>query len=248
MKISVSQIKTYRLCPRKYMFNFTRSRRLPETDAQKFGTKVHAHLEDYLRDGTMPPETPEGRVARLGVVSGKLPDPGSADTEVSFDVPLWPGVSFTGLIDVLEKDRPMVTDHKTTSSITKYAMSKEDILSDEQALGYALVTMQVLGTSQAYVRWLYYEKKRHKGEIRPGTFKEVYNKIKWPDCERLARDLIKSAWECVQLRLARPDPNTLDPKLSGCHAFGGCEHRDVCDRTPVQIMQAVMQAAKQRTR
>ena len=244
MRVSVSQVKQWRMCKRKYAFRWSRFIKTPDSEAKLFGSKVHEHLENYLLNGTMPPETPEGRVARLGIISGMLPQPGTCDVEIEFSVELWPDVFFVGLIDVLERDRVMVTDHKTTSSIARYTMSKEDILSDEQALGYALVAMEALGSSHAYVRWLYYEKKKTRGEIKPGGFKEVYNKIKWPECEDLAYALIKDIWECVKLRKERPDPNTLEASLEACHMYGGCEYRMECGRTSTQIIRAAFVAER----
>nr|BDT33751.1 PD-(D/E)XK nuclease family protein [Myxococcus sp. MH1] len=142
-RLSVSQLKRHKLCPRAWFFQ--KVMRLPEptTGAQQVGTEGHAQLEHFLSTG----EDVLGAFAKAG--AHLLPTPG-ADLLVEQPLDGAPpltagGIPFTGFIDLVDARRLAsegvlrITDHKFTSNIASNAASAEQLADADTEPGLQMV-------------------------------------------------------------------------------------------------------------
>lgn len=216
--VSVSQIETYRDCPRKWGFNKLDGIESPPGSGAMLGSMVHTVLEKYLLEGTEPdPKTPAGLIARAGL--GNLPKP-PYEVEKAFDVDI-AGVRFTGRMDVILRDPLAVIDHKTTSD-KRYALTAETLPENLQANVYAHVGMRETGSTEATVKWIYYSTK--------GTPKSWVVESTIVDGAR-HREIIARAAEDGRIMLGHSGKRALDlePNWNACSKYGGCPHKRRCD-------------------
>jgi hypothetical protein len=168
LHLSATRVKLYdQGCPRKWAAQYVKGfdgkppKRLPPTPAMTFGTEFHRIAEEWLRDGTVPPNTLEGATFRPGIKH--WPEPGSDGlmVEVDFDVEIEGGL-FQGQADVVMWDGKnlFIGDHKTTSSI-RWAMDATKLSRDPQALFYAKIFMDKYGVDEATLKWVYYERAKN---------------------------------------------------------------------------------------
>jgi hypothetical protein len=142
-RLSVSQLKKHKLCPRAWFFQ--KVLRLPEptTVAQNVGTEGHAQIEHYVSTG----ENVLGVFAMAGF--HLLPAPGPdlmVEQQLDGEPPLTAGgVPFTGFIDLVNPRRLApegvlrVTDHKFTSSIANNAATAEQLANADTEAGLQMV-------------------------------------------------------------------------------------------------------------
>jgi hypothetical protein len=135
LRISPSQIKRWRSCPRKSAFQLCTDHE-PERGpigGAELGSRCHEMAEAYMLHGTLPDEREEfvdgkGKVHYPGKIVKAalpmLPRPGTAEVEtrVQFDV-------FSGRIDFREPG--VIGDLKTTSNL-KYALNEDTLPVDPQ--------------------------------------------------------------------------------------------------------------------
>ena len=121
--VSASSIELYRSCPRKWYYTYMLGRRGKATEAMSRGTKVHALLEEYLLNGTIPSGRSQvAKIATSGI--GLLPSRNLNTQHIEapltdFVIPNLP-VPFKGFIDLLDlTDGVHILDHKTTSSLAE---------------------------------------------------------------------------------------------------------------------------------
>lgn len=141
-------------CPRKWA-----SRALggikQETDAQRFGTKLHEIAEKFLLTRETPDQTcKEGRLFNEGIPH--LPKrkllPHEIEGEVSF---VFDGVPWIGYYDWKLFDEREIGDHKTSSDPKKWGLTSADLPTNLQACTYAYDS----GWPETNLRWVYYSKK-----------------------------------------------------------------------------------------
>lgn len=231
--VSPSQLYDFRACRRLWWFKSVLGVETPQRASAALGTEVHAHLQRYLDDGTRPPDTESGRIARAGL--SLLPEPGTVFTEVKIkdEERAWPrphviGVPVNGIVDVLglAEDPPLVLDHKSSSDM-KWAKTEAELLEDPQGIIYgrfALGAVESMGVAADRVTF---------GHVvyltRGGPFARKTTVT-------LAREHIDSLWE----RSLEPDVRemkdiarvTAEAQVPGnresCDAYGGCHFRDRC--------------------
>lgn len=247
VRVSPSQLKTDDLCRRKWGFIYLEGRREPPSPKMQFGTDVHTILEIYGKTGELPPDTPEGRVAKQIMRPGWVfpPTEGSLiEQEFSMLIKGEDRGIFYGFIDrVLPPvDKiPEVQDYKTTSDL-RYALTEEDLRTDPQSVIYSRWAMQRYGVTQARVSWLYSsatgDPKKPRGARRVSNVLQRGDNGPW-------NKIIRQASELVELRCTKPDVMTLEPSPSACSAYGGCPFEADCDLSGGQrIMSHIKQFAK----
>ena len=144
--ISPSQLKTAKLCMRRWAAQYCYGMTEPEGPALARGKRVHAFMEQWGRTAAVPPpDTLEGRVALALMSVTPIPETPGLVLEQEILVPT-AGKPFFGFIDYIVMpykvgDRPgevgiLVGDHKTTSDFG-YALSEEQLRADAQALIYS---------------------------------------------------------------------------------------------------------------
>lgn len=234
--VSVSQGKHHKRCNRSWGFDKINKVPRKTTDAQDFGLTGHTHAEAWIKNGTMPPDTPEGNAFKQGIKKDRMPPPKSANvyTEEKFTRPLHEvaeGLIFLGYIDIIDGRDPthtIVIDHKFTKDL-RYAMDEEELSEDYQAVGYARVIFdQSPDVQKVTVRWLYYAA---SGRIRKPKGTRM---VKWTFERGAAFDelwmngFVSEAREIHHAKQTVKEAHELDPNPGECGAFGGCPYVDMC--------------------
>ncbi|WP_223645516.1 PD-(D/E)XK nuclease family protein [Corallococcus sp. EGB] len=238
--LSVSQLRKFALCERAWFFS--KVLRLPErtSKARDVGTITHAQLEHYLRTG----EDVLGPIAAAG--KNLLPAPGPdllVEEHFGEPSPLFAdGVPLTGFIDLvnprqLAEGVLRVTDHKTTSSITRYAATPEQLATAAhdagiQMVGYGywavLAAKRFPGLKRLELEHLYFQT-RGARETRSvvATVSAEHVRDEWhahvEPMARLMRDVARAT-----------SPNQVKPNWSACQKYGGCPFQAQCLNTQSQ--------------
>ncbi|WP_140799286.1 PD-(D/E)XK nuclease family protein [Myxococcus xanthus] len=151
-RLSVSQLKRHKLCPRAWFFQKVMRIPEPSTGAQQVGTEGHAQLEHFLATG----EDVLGAFARAG--AHLLPTPGAdllVEQPLNGEPPLTAGgIPFTGFIDLVDARRLAsdgvlrITDHKFTSNVASNAASAEQLADADTEPGLQMVGYGAWALSQ----------------------------------------------------------------------------------------------------
>lgn len=218
-KKSATQLKTYRLCPRKWSFQYRAGLRAPTHPSAALGTEVHALAERWLSTGEVfDTATQAGRIFAPGIPHLPAPSP-ALKIEHHFD----DGV-FQGYIDVLELDRapPRVIDHKTTSSL-HWALTPAALVHDEQAVLYANEALTLApDASKVDLRWLYYQTRNTPGaHVVDATLLRA-------DVDTKYKRLVEQA---AVIEQTPEHPFDAPGNYASCKAFGGCFYYGLCHET-----------------
>lgn len=214
-------------------------------------------LQPYLRDGRPFDFSREsGYIAAAGLAY--LPQPKTAGLEVqkhfAMPSPTWIdgpkgrehiGFGFQGYMDLWLPDSalvpdmpggvPYVGDFKTTSDL-KWALSKEDLSSDVQAMLYATNAIYETRAKAVDVSWMYFQTRGAR------KTKRTYLRVVADHVAEQFGQINETALEMKRIREGKPDPLQLPPNPEQCSAYGGCPHQKDCRLSPAQIIEA--QAAK----
>lgn len=237
MNIYPTQVKRYRQCARLIGFIYVEDIKPPPSPKQEFGSEGHKHLERWLKDGLMPPNTPSGRTAQQGLTLLPIPGPTLlVEHEISYAWGSSP-VQIKGLVDCLTKyksesyeDCGLLIDHKFTSSL-KYAMSRDELLQDPQAIIYAVWPMLHWGLSTVVVRWIYYVASNPSSGIRvPAGVRAVEGIFHRDDpiFHAQLRALGKDLQAIYDIRTCGVKGIDLPPTPTSCGAYGGCYFQKKC--------------------
>ncbi|TQF16145.1 hypothetical protein FJV41_09950 [Myxococcus llanfairpwllgwyngyllgogerychwyrndrobwllllantysiliogogogochensis] len=232
--LSVSQLKQFSLCPRRWYFVKVLRLPEPETKAQALGVEGHAQLEHYLRTG----EDVLGDVARAG--RHLLPAPG-ADllVEESFGTPSplsADGVPFIGHIDLINPRRLAegvlrVTDHKFSSNVGRYAATPAQLVDANteaglQMVGYgvwaALSDARFPGVRVLELEHLYFQT---RGARRAASV------LASVSVEHVSREWTQKVVPMVRrMREVARATRTADapPNFGACEKYGGCPFKAQC--------------------
>lgn len=239
-RYSASSIQSFADCARKFYWPTVAGLDTAATESQKFGTKLHKHVELWLKDGTPPPSTDEaGRLAQVGL--GALPKPNAAgmavEEQFELRVPGLP-VTITGTKDLVVRplpDQPASTsfqlwDHKTMKDVRYYGEKTKPWLSGNiQANVYAFaewVKLGELGFNNLRVvdkRWVYYFRRQKQVEVLRVVDDLAHVR------ERFEKDVVPLVHKMAAMAKERPRVGDV-PRAdeSVCSQFGGCGHRARC--------------------
>ena len=230
--VSASQLYAYRDCNRLWWFQSVLGLETPQRASAALGSEVHAHLERYLDDGTLPPDTASGKIARAGL--SLLPEPGSVFTEVKIkdDDHNWPrpeiaGIPVNGFVDVLglSGSVPLVLDHKTTSDL-KYAKDEAQLRRDPQMVIYGRFALEAATSMGADVdrvdagHVVYLTKGAPLARKTVVSLTRQHIEAEWPALEADVRAMKDTA------KIATPD--AVPGNRESCNNYGGCHFRDRC--------------------
>lgn len=237
MKISPSQIDTFRDCARKWAWDKLNGIRSPPNKSAQLGTAVHSCLEAWLSQGIAPDEsTREGAIATRAIAH--LPAPMEGHTETRFVLPVHDNLSMTGFIDLLytlDDGTPIVHDHKTTSNLS-YRKKSEDLATDPQAIIYSMYLLDRFPEYNALeTHWLYIETKESGAKV-------TTTKRKWTrdEVQEAFDALIPEADNLVALRSSGLKALDLEPNVNACEKYGGCFYRDHCNLTNEEKLRAML--------
>lgn len=228
--ISPSQIQLYRNCQKAWGFRYLQKIYSPQTDSTILGSRVHAILEAWLRDGAKPDPNEvlqtskglrfPGQIALAGIPFLPVPGTGEPEREWWLDDN---GILYHGIIDWSAPGR--VLDHKTTTSF-KWV---KDLETDIQAHMYALIAV-VDGAPVVDLEWIYY--RTHRPEARRSA-------VRWTSEQILDfyGEIIRPT--AAQIHAAT-DFDALELNPQHCSAFGGCPHSAICPVTTQERFFSVM--------
>jgi hypothetical protein len=241
--VSASEIEVWDLCPRKWAFGYIEGRRLPPNESAALGTRVHAILEKWLKEGAAPDLlTNEGEIAASGLHFLPPPRTPTLVTEEKFSFTsqrAW----YTGFKDFRYRDANgllHVGDHKTTKAFT-WAKTLDEILCHPQALVYAVDEFfRNPNDDRLALDWIYYKTTgSRKAELRSQIVtKDVVAEMFFEHVDPVAGHI-------TQMHDAPPGTSALEfpPDFRACDAFGGCAFLSICNPTPTQRVQATMTQA-----
>src|SRR3990167_2252438 len=236
VRVSPSQIKTFRACPRKWAFSYIDNVPRKTSVAAQIGTDIHKELEGWLKHGTLP-----GPIARKNILTGWLPTPGpDLLVEVPFDHPIPEAGDDTimrGVIDFVDPrgPRPVLGDHKTTGDL-KYALTEETLPVDEQAVIYGRMVADVFKAPVIDARWLYYE--YSKTTMLPTGSRKVEVVLTKPHLDAQWADIVGTVQQIRHHKLNTHRALDVEPNALACQALGGCEFRSICPVTAEQALAA----------
>jgi hypothetical protein len=161
VRVSPSQIATWRGCCRKWAYSRCRSR--TENTYAIFGQAVHKVLEAWLQWGVIPNLLdPHGACAMAGLHF--LPMPPQPGVEHGFEF-LFDGVLYNGRIDLLSgfvaRRHIVVTDHKSTGDL-KWAKEPDELQDDPQWITYGYYAAHALDVDLVIGQWVYYRRGKPK--------------------------------------------------------------------------------------
>jgi RecB family exonuclease len=250
MKISPSQVVKFRRCQRAYAFEYVEGITAPSSPKQQFGSSVHKELEAYLRQNTPPAATPEGEIARAGLVW--LPTPGpELLVENKFTFPWGAAIEINGIIDCAAPpgyacEEPLVIDHKTTSDL-KWAKTAAMLENDEQAIIYSVWAMLHWNVQRVRARWVYYAATNPKnGPRKPRGCRpiEVLFDSTSPAFAAKLDALARDIGEISIIRTFNKEGLSLPPSPQSCRMFEGCFYSLDCNLTPEDTLAAYMDKGK----
>ena len=227
MRISASQLKTYRRCPKLWWF--TKIRKLPEAGGSSygatFGSVFHRVAERYLKQEDPYPlgwsaSLQKGDADKIkwllteGIEKKLLTIQEDSKIEHPFKVNLMKGVDISGIIDFLIPGE--VVDHKTAKTM-QYVLDEEQLAKDLQMLIYAKIAIE------------------DKDEItlRHNVFCRFPLKAK-PTRTAVTKEQIEENWKGVQVTAAgmletsrekEPPEYHTGPH---CNMYGGCSFTPIC--------------------
>lgn len=254
LKISPTQVNKYRQCQRIVGFEYVEKRWAPSTVKQQFGTKVHAHLERWLKGAVMPDDSPEGKVAKQGIRVNWLPPPSpELMVEHRFKFEVEPGIVCAGIVDCgvppdLYDPAPVVIDHKTTSNM-RYALTPEALATDPQGLIYSAWAMFYWKAPKVYARWVYYAASNPRSGLRrPAGARPVECAFYAADprYQNLWSKLLVDMREICRIREKGIKGNDLPANPASCGNYGGCYHSSAkggpCKLSDVDYLGGLMEA------
>lgn len=246
--LSASQIKTFRLCKRKWALEKLAGLRGPETKAQALGKDVDDNqLQPFIRDGRPFDFTREsGYIAAAGAhwlpertIPGlkvqkhfTFPSPSSDGLGIEFGyqgyMDLWVPKGPVPGFDDKYAGYPTVADFKTTKA-KKWALTEDTLKEDVQAQLYAVQAILETRTQFVNLDWIYF--------LTDGTRKSFASQVT-VHTEEVAKQfeaIEETARDLVQIRKKMPegmDPKeyamTLPCNRDACDMYGGCPFRHMC--------------------
>jgi len=221
---------------RRWGFRYIAGLPDPSGVAAMRGKRVHKLLENWSIHGRRPPQgTDDGVIANA--LLPYAPGPGIALVEGDFWFDYW-GIRYRGLKDLLypENGFTVVHDWKVTSSFD-WALTKEKLLTNPQALIYALDAFTRQEASAVALRWVY-----ATSGAKPRT-RVVETTITPEETIRGFHEHVhKPALRLVQLRRTVDDPRSLKPNPFACSKYPpeGCPFRAVCPLSRLEKLEAMV--------
>lgn len=176
--------------------------------SRALGKAVHAHLEAWYRGERVDWTSLPGQIALSGAHLVPAPeDAGDHAVEHEFRVQRG-GVEWLGYIDLWLRDRNLIVDYKTTSSIARWALTAEELAVDLQAALY------VVATGCENVRWLYLQTGKQRKSFA------VEARIPIAEAQRIVAAAASDARAFDFYERSEDAPQN----PSACGMYGGCSY------------------------
>jgi hypothetical protein len=245
--LSVSQLRTFSRCERRWFQSKVLRLPEPETKAQAIGTEVHAQVEHYLGTG----EDVLGDVARE--LLRHLPAPNMRLDSLAYEgdaYDVFPrlmleasladwgltadGIPLVGFIDIVNPRRMnegilRLTDIKTTSAIGRYSADPEELVTTKsdvgiQMVGYAegaRVSGLFEGLREVEVEHLYTQTRGLRCALPVlGSMDLAHVESEWSRMHGVAKRM-RGVAKAKAL-------DEVEPNFDACDDYGGCPYRANC--------------------
>lgn len=238
---SASQIEAWEDCPRKWGWDKIDSIRRADTAATKLGTAVHNQLERYLKGEPFDFASDHHAAQLAQGATPFLPAPRAYGLAVEaedlqFPSPTYPHL-WTGRIDwyLHAPGKLTIGDHKTTSSIAKWAKSTIVLRRDVQANIYAkfgLIIRPELGEIE--LQWTYIQT-RDARLVEPRKLTVLR-----PEVESRFAEIDATANEITIARQGIQTAKDLPYNSDSCDKYGGCSYQHLCNLSPLVQLRSFM--------
>lgn len=257
--VSPSAVTTRLECERKWGYRAIAKLYAEPAPSALLGTDGHAQAEAFLGEGTpLDFSRPSGAIMQAGQHLWPQPKTPGMTLERKFRFrSTRTGFIYAGLKDVeiaphvpqpqlgLEGDAPIVIDHKTTSSIEKYAKTEDVLLYDSQATIYGLDSMARYESPVVDLAWIYYQTKGAR-RAKPVTLRvELQHTLRVFDAvEQVAAEMARAreAFAASSLQAAPIAfvKKHLKANPAACGAYGGCPYQHLCNLSPAERMRSAL--------
>jgi len=224
-RFSVSQINTFKRCEHKWWREkgiHGPKVRSPGSPSTRLGSKVHHHLENFLEEGTIPPDDKAGRIAKSGLKH--LPDPEDIKVEESILLPITENANMLCRIDMMGTSSPYIGDHKTTKNF-KWAKTVQEIEHDTQLLAYAYAAYKETRPEKVKLEFIYY--------LTSGmpVSMSISDEVDWETIENKWKELEVITTDMAE-KIVDPTGENCKGNTSACNDYGGCFHAKECPFSP----------------
>jgi PD-(D/E)XK nuclease superfamily len=240
LRLSASQVQTFRDCQRKWSWHYVMGVREEEKPSQLVGLSVHDALENYLNGEGFDFSTETGYIAVSGIEH--LPEPRTpgmrVEKEFHFVGPS--GHSYLGYKDVQlppsDGNPGVIIDHKTTSNL-RWQKTAGDLITDVQATLYAVDHFREFSNEpEVELRWVYY---LTKGARKSVVTRNPDGSPFFMNQEQAWDNFIRIEETAEQMAaVAHKHPLELPPNIEHCSAYGGCPHQGRCNLSPFDKMRS----------
>lgn len=233
LRISPSQIRTFRECPRKWGFDKIDKVPREPNKAAAFGTDVHEFAAEHFRGRKA--RSDDTRIRRVGLaLIGAYKGVEEPLVEHYVEVPA-NGWIYHGYVDLawITDGRLTIADHKTSRDPDKWGLTAEDLPFDVQAMVYSRWGVE-LGFTEIDLQWTYVNT---QGTCYATPVRATV------DRDHVLAEIEKidvTAAAIVEASKARTAID-LEPEPSACGMYGGCPYAANCPRTKAQILSNVFQ-------
>jgi CRISPR/Cas system-associated exonuclease Cas4 (RecB family) len=225
----------FRDCRRKWAFRYVDGVEVDSNRFAQLGKQVHAVLENWLKNGEPPDlDTDEGRIAAAGLKH--LPAPSAlldVEAHVQYRRKDTAYHGYSDLIQGIDVEIPVVTDHKTTVHF-KWAKTEEDLLADVQSTIYSAAVLDITQGNKVINRWVYY---RTRGKPASKVV-EVERTVE--DIERAMMAIDETAYEIYAAYKAAKPAEETEYDARACDHYGGCAYRDLCKLSAMDRIRSIM--------
>lgn len=240
--LSVSQIETFLLCPRKWAYQKLDEIEDPGNEASRLGGEVHDLAEDYFSKGIPVPGNSEaGRILMAGLPHLPPPMLPGLQVEEWFHVEIGPavirGLKDLQLLDGWKTNKPWVSDHKTTKSF-QWRKEPKALLGDIQAGVYSYDAHVVTGEKLIDLQWTYMRTIGAAGAEPSCVTMDV------PHMMRVYDKVAETSERIWEVKKNNSTAETVERDPTGCEAFGGCPFKDRCKPTTQERFKAIMTQEK----
>jgi hypothetical protein len=246
--VSISAIKAFAACPRKWYHRYILGLKSPQTVAQKAGIDLHEELERWFL----------GHILALSPLASQgtvlLPQPKSLPMAVetiigSADLYPWlqgkesttgltlEGIPVVGIIDLAIDGREIsdlpqsiapgfnlavpvaIVDHKSVAT-WNYILDAERLLTDPQVLLYSSWAREHYAVEGVGVRHVYYNRREIKAL--------AVDAVCWPHHGEEALGKMRAYVREMKDVAVAATLEEVPPNKNHCLAYGGCPHRGTC--------------------
>lgn len=235
MRLSASQLASFRDCRRKWAWQKIAGIQTPPNASASLGLEVHKQLETYLEGGSFDFTKEAGEIAASGVEHLPRPETLGMRCEEGFAFESPAGHEYMGYKDVeITCEEPIVIDHKTTSDL-KWQKTEEQLRKDPQAVLYAVDAFRKNPHAKTvHLKWIYYQTR--------GTRKSRVTHLRVLPEDLLSpfQAIEEQANEMAAIYATVKNPLDLPPSIDHCSAYGGCPFQAHCNLSPFEKLRSIM--------